>query len=151
MKYLVAAIVVVIGAWASVAAEASSSIVVERAWARASPNGAPNGAAYLTLVNNGSESDRLIGASSPVAENILFHEEKIENGIAKMHQLEAIEVLPGAAVRLKPGGIHLMMQLKRQLQLGEAFPLTLNFEKAGAVEVTINIGRVGAMDDTSGK
>ena len=36
MKYLIAAIVVVISAWASVAAEASGSIVVERAWARAS-------------------------------------------------------------------------------------------------------------------
>ncbi|UVK57210.1 hypothetical protein DBIPINDM_006256 [Mesorhizobium sp. AR02] len=43
------------------------------------------------------------------------------------------------------------MRLKRQLQVGEAFPLTLNFEKAGAVEITINIGRAGAMDDTSGK
>ncbi|MFK0692849.1 copper chaperone PCu(A)C [Mesorhizobium sp. IMUNJ 23033] len=39
-------------------------------------------AAYLTLVNNGSESDGLIDASSSVAENVQFHEEKIENGIA---------------------------------------------------------------------
>ena len=151
MRHLIAAIVVVIGAWVSVTAEASGSIVVERAWARATPKGAPNGAAYLTLANNGSESDRLIDASSPAAENIQFHEEKVENGIAKMSQLEAIEVPPGATVRLKPGGVHLMMRLKRQLQVGEAFPLTLNFERAGAVEVTITIGRAGAMDDTSGK
>lgn len=88
---------------------------------------------------------------SPVAENIQFHEDKIENGIATMRRLEAIEVPPGASVRLKPDGIHLMMRLKRQLQLGEAFLLTLKFEKAGAVDVTFNIGRAGAMDDTSGK
>lgn len=151
MRYLIAAIVVVIGTWASVTAETSGSIVVERAWARASLKGAPYGAAYLTLVNNGSESDRLIDASSPVAENIQFHEDKIENGIATMRRLEAIEVPSGGSVRLKPDGIHLMMRLKRQHQLGEAFLLTLKFEKAGAVDVTFNIGRAGAMDDTSGK
>lgn len=151
MKYLIAAIVVAVSAWALVAAEASGSIAVDRAWARASPKDAPNGAAYLTIVNNGTESDRLIKASSTVAESVQFHEEKIENGIAKMRQLEAIEVPPGATVRFKPGGVHLMMQLKRQLKVGEAFLLTLNFEKAGAVEVTANVGRAGAMDDMSGK
>ncbi len=151
MKYLIAAIVVVFGAWSSVAAEASGGIVVERAWARASPEDAPNGAAYLTIINNGTESDRLIEASSTIAENIQFHEEKTENGVAKMRQLEAIEVPPGATVRLKPSGVHLMMQLKRQLKLGEAFLLTLNFEKAGAVGLTANVERAGAMDDMSGK
>ena len=151
MKYLIAAMVVVVGAWASVAAEASGNIVVERAWARASPKDAPDGAAYLTIVNNGTESDRLIKASATVAENIQFHEERTENGIGKMRQLEAIEVPPGATVKLKPSGVHLMMQLKRQLKLGESFLLTLDFEKAGAVEVTANVGRTGAMDDMSGK
>ena len=151
MKYLIAAMVVIIGAWALVPAEASGSIVVERAWARASPKDAPNGAAYLTIVNNGTESDRLIKASSTVSENIQFHEERTENGIAKMRQLEAIEVPPGATVKLKPSGVHLMMQLRRQLKQGEAFLLTLNFDKAGAVEVTANVGRAGAMDDMSGK
>ncbi|RWA75434.1 MAG: copper chaperone PCu(A)C [Mesorhizobium sp.] len=150
MKYVIAAIVVV-GAWASVAAEASGSIVVERAWARASPMDAPNGAAYLTIVNNGTEGDRLINASSTVAENIQFHEERTEDGIAKMRQLEVIEVPPGSTVRLKPSGVHLLMHLKRQLKAGEAFLLILNFEKAGAVQVTANIGKAGAMDDTSGK
>lgn len=151
MKYFIPAIVVVIGVWAPVAAEASGSIVVERAWARATPKDAPNGAAYLTIVNNGTESDRLIRASSTVAENIQFHEERSENGIAKMRKLEAIEVPPGATLRLKPSGAHLMMQLKQQLKVHEAFLLTLNFEKGGAVEVTANVERAGAMDDMSGK
>lgn len=72
-------VVVVLGMWAAGAA-ASGSVVVEHAGARASPKGAPNGAAYFTVVSNGSESDRLIGASSPVAENIQFHEERDESG-----------------------------------------------------------------------
>ncbi len=150
MRYLIAALMVVIGAWAAVDAEAAESIVVEHAWARASPKGAPNGVTYLTLVNKGAEADRLVGASSPVAENIQFHEEKTEDGVSKMRQLEAIDLLPGSTVKLKPSGIHLMMKLKQQLLEGQTFPLTLTFEKAGAIEVTVKIGKVGAMDDMSG-
>lgn len=56
-----------------------------------------------------------------------------------MRQLAAIEVPLGSTVRLKPGGIHLMMHLKRQLKAGEAFLLTISFEKADAVEVTASM------------
>jgi len=104
----------------------------------------------LTLVNSGADADRLVGASSPVAENIQIHEEKTEDGVSKMRQLEVIEVPPGSTVMLKPSGIHLMMKLKQQLQEGQTFPLTLTFEKTGAVEVTGKVGKVGAMDDMSG-
>ena len=119
-------------------------------WARATPKGAPNAAVYLTLVNNGSETDRLIGASSSVADNIQFHEERDENGVSKMRALQAIDVAPGASVVLKPSGLHLMLRIKQQLMEGETFPLTLTFEKAGPIEVTVRVGKVGAMDDMEG-
>lgn len=32
-------------------------------------------------------------------------------GVSKMRQLEAIELLPGSTVTLKPSGIHLMLRL----------------------------------------
>lgn len=150
MRYLIAAVLAVLGIWSAVDADAAGSIAVEHAWARASPKGAPNGVTYLTLVNNGTDADRLVGASSPVAENIEIHEEKTEDGVSKMRQLEVIEVPPGSTVMLKPSGIHLMMNLKQQLQEGQTFPLTLTFEKTGAVEVTVKVGKVGAMDDMSG-
>jgi copper(I)-binding protein len=149
MRYLMAATLIALGAWTG-NADAAGSIAVEHAFARASPKGAPNGVTYLTLVNQGAESDRLVGASSPVAENIQFHEERAEGGMSKMRQLEAIEVPAGSTVTLKPSGIHLMMKLKQQLKEGQSFPLTLTFETAGAIEVTVRIGKVGAMDDMSG-
>jgi copper(I)-binding protein len=123
------------------------SVTVEHAWARATPKGAPNAAVYLTLVNNGSVTDRLIGASSPVADNIQFHEERDENGVSKMRALQAIEVAPGAPIVLKPSGLHLMLRVMQQLKEGDTFPLTLTFEKAGAIEATVRVGKVGAMDD----
>ena len=73
-------------------------------WARATPKGASNAAVYLTLVNNGSETDRLIGASSPIANDIQFHEERDENGVSKMRALQAIDIPPGARVVLRPTG-----------------------------------------------
>ena len=149
MRNLVAAMMVVLGGWVA-GAEAARSIAVEHVWARASPKGAPNGVAYLTLVNNGSEGDRLTGASSPVAENVQIHEERNDNGVSKMRQLEAIDLSPGASIIFKPSGIHLMLSLKQPLQVGQAFPLTLTFEKAGTIEVTVKVGKVGAMDDMSG-
>jgi copper(I)-binding protein len=51
----------------------------------------PTPAVYLTLVNNGSVTDRLIGASSPVADKIQFHEERDENGVSKMRALRRRE------------------------------------------------------------
>ncbi len=129
---------------------ASVNIAVEHAWARASPKGAPNGVAYLTLINNGTEPDRLLKASSPVVQDIQFHEERTENGISKMRQLDAVELPPGATVTLQQSGLHLMMRLNQQLREGDSFPLTLTFEKAGVVNVTVKIGKVGAMHDMSG-
>jgi copper(I)-binding protein len=152
MRRLIAAVMLALGAWVATAAEAFSagSIAVEHAWARASPKGAPNGVTYLTLVNNGADADRLVGASSPVADNIQFHEEQDDSGVSKMRQLEAIEVPPVSTVTLKPSGIHLMMKLKQQLVEGQTFLLTLTFEKAAAIEVTVPVGKVGAMDAMSG-
>ena len=152
MRYLTAALIIALGVCvlAHAASPEAGSVTVEHAWARATPKGAPNAAVYLTLVNNGSETDRLIGASSSVADNIQFHEERDENGVSKMRALPAIDVAPGASVVLKPSGLHLMLRIKQQLMEGETFPLTLTFEKAGPIEVTVRVEKVGAMDDMEG-
>ena len=78
MRHLMAALIIVLGVYMPVQAAppTAGSITVEKVWARATPKGAPNAAVYLTLVNNGSETDRLIGASSPIANDIQFHEER---------------------------------------------------------------------------
>lgn len=152
MSRLIAAVVVALAVWAAAGIEASAAtgVSVEHAWARATPRGAPNGAAYVTLVNQGPESDRLVGASSPVAASIQIHEEKTENGVSRMRQLDGIDLAAGSTLTLKPSGIHLMLGLKQPLKQGQTFPLTLTFEKAGALEVTVKVGAVGAMDDMSG-
>jgi copper(I)-binding protein len=152
MRHLMAALMIALGVCvpAQAASPTAGSITVEHVWARATPKGASNAAVYLTLVNNGSETDRMIGASSQIANDIQFHEERDENGISKMRALQAIDIPPGAPVVLKPSGLHLMLRIKQQLMEGQTFPLTLIFEKAGSIETTVRAGKVGAMDDMPG-
>lgn len=126
----------------------TSGIAVEHAWARATPRGAATAAAYVTLVNHGADDDRLLSVTSPVAERIQFHSETNDSGVMKMSQLTTVEIRSGATVVFTPGAMHMMLLgLKRQIKEGEAVPLTLTFEKAGAIDVAAPVGKIGAMTD----
>ena len=121
----------------------TGSIEIKEAWARATPGGAQNGAAYVTLVS--PTGDRLTGVSSPVAEKAELHQMTNDGGIMKMREVTAIDLPPGTSVSLKPGGLHVMlMGLKHPLQPGQSLPMTLQFEKSGTREVDVAVGKVGA-------
>jgi copper(I)-binding protein len=138
--------VVALAALAAPAAHADDGIVIADAWARATPGKAPTGAAYLTVTNSGAAADRLVGASSPVAATTELHEDKEENGIMKMRPVPALAIPPGQSITFKPGAYHLMLTgLKEPLKQGASFPLILTFEKAGAKQVQVAVGRPGAM------
>jgi len=127
----------------------ASPIAVEGPWARATPAGARTGAVYMTLANKTSASDRLTAASSDVAAEVQIHEMSVVNGIMKMRQLtDGLAIPAGGSVTLKPGGYHVMLiGLKKPLAAGETFPLTLTFEKAGNISVTVRVKAMGAMQD----
>jgi copper(I)-binding protein len=148
MKHFLAALALACGALAaSSALSGQAGVAAEHAWLRASPKGATTGAAYVTLVNQAGSDDRLVGASSPVADEIQFHEEQNDGGVMKMTRLSDLVIHSGTPVVLKPSGIHMMLiGLKQQLKEGAEIPLTLNFEKGGTVLVTARVGKIGAMD-----
>ena len=145
MRALILAFAAFFLAFAAQAQQAG--VAVEQAWARATPGSVvKTGAAYLTLVNKGKEADRLLSVSTPVAASASLHEMKMENGIMKMRPLDSVTIAPGQTVQLKPSSDHLMLEgLKHPLKEGEHFPLTLTFEKSGTQEVTVMVGKVGAM------
>jgi copper(I)-binding protein len=127
-------------------ASAANTISVELAFARATPGRAVTGAAYMTLVNGGTSADKLVGAETPAADKVQFHKETEENGISRMREVHDVQLAPGAKIVFKPGEMHMMLVgLKQPLIEGQTFPLTLQFEKAGKVEVTVPIQKVGAM------
>lgn len=135
-------------AWAQQTGPQTGGVEIKDAWARATPGGAENGAAYLTLMS--PTGDRLTGVTSPAAAKAQLHEMTNDGGVMKMRDVTAIDLPPGKPVTLKPGGLHVMMMgLTHPLQPGQSVPLTLHFDRAGAREVSFAVGKVGAMGPES--
>ncbi|RJG11086.1 copper chaperone PCu(A)C [Pseudomonas cavernicola] len=109
-------------------------------WARALPPNAPTGAAYFVIHNHGQTEDRLIGAATPRAAKAELHTIVQLGEVMKMQHLDSVGIPVGGEVKFAPGGTHLMLfGLKQPLVAGERFPLTLQFEKAGKVDVEVAI------------
>jgi periplasmic copper chaperone A len=124
----------------------AGDLVISQGWTRATPGGAKIGGGFLTIENKGTAPDKLIGASADAAGKIEVHEMAVTDGVMKMRPLEnGLAIEPGKSVKLAPGGYHLMMMdLKNPLKEGEKLPVTLQFEKAGKVAVTLDVEGVGA-------
>lgn len=115
------------------------SLLIKDIWGRPSIEG-ENAAAFMILMNEGEEGDRLIRAEADVADAVEIHESKIENDIMKMEQVEGIDIPAGEQAQLKPGGYHVMfIGLTKDLKEGDSYPLTLHFEKSGEVEVEVQV------------
>jgi uncharacterized protein YcnI/copper(I)-binding protein len=105
-----------------------------------------SGAVYLVIENHGDSDDRLVTVSSPIAARAEVHEMTVENDVMRMAAVEGGLVVPAhGTVTLAPGGQHVMlMGLAGPLQHGTTFPLTLGFERAGEVTVTVPVLAAGA-------
>jgi copper(I)-binding protein len=150
-----AADVSTIGVVYSAAAKQSyklGQLVIETPWARATPGGAQVGGGYLKITNTGQEPDRLMGGSLPIATSVEVHQMTMSNGVMKMRKMEhGLEINPGQTVELKPGGYHLMFNgLREGLKQGQTIKGTLNFEKAGSIEVEFQVAPIGAMGTQTG-
>lgn len=121
-------------------------LVLTNLWTRATPPKAPTAAGYLTITNNGTEADRLIGVATPVAAKGELHMMETKDGVMTMKQVKGgIEIPAGATVTLEPGGLHLMfIGVQQPIVEGESLPLTLTFEKAGSVETSLHVQAIGA-------
>lgn len=130
----------------------AGDLVITQAWARATPAGAKIGGGFLTIENKGTTPDKLINASANGAGKIEVHEMTMNNGVMKMRPVEGgLTIDPGKTVKLAPGGLHLMMMdLKSPLKQGDKMPVTLEFEKAGKVAVTLDVEGVGSQGPAAG-
>jgi copper(I)-binding protein len=121
-------------------------------WARATPKSASIGGGYMTITNTGNAPDRLVGGSTNIASRFEVHEMSMTNGVMKMRLLaKGLEIKPGQTIELKPGGYHVMfVGLKQPLVQGQHIKATLQFEKAGNVEVDFAIAGIGAQTPGAG-
>lgn len=126
-------------------------LTVRSPWTRPTPPGAPAAAGYMRVTNRGRVGDRLLGASSPSVTRVEVHEMTLEGGIMRMRHLpRGLEVPAGGSAELKPGGYHLMLiGPRRPFAVGASVPVTLRFERAGAIRVELDVRQTPP--DASGK
>jgi len=117
----------------------AGQVSVGHPYARATVPGQPAAAAYLSIENKGTDADKLLSLSSQIAKNVEIHTMSMEGNVMKMRAVANIELQPAGKVTMKPGdGYHIMMTgLIQPLKTGDKFPLTLTFEKAGKLEVSV--------------
>ncbi|NEW87175.1 copper chaperone PCu(A)C [Rhodopseudomonas sp. WA056] len=141
------AIATVLSTAAVQAAEVKAGdLVISKSWSRATPGGAKVAGGFLTIENKGSSADRLVAGSADIAGKVEIHEMSMDNGVMKMRPLDnGLAIEPGKTVTLMPGSYHIMlMDLKGPLKQGDKVPVTLEFEKAGKVQLTLDVEGVGA-------
>lgn len=145
------------------------AVTVEGAWARTSPSMASAGAVYMDLTSEeadrliGASVDSSLAATTEVHETVEAHmgedagdggdmSEGAEGGMDEdtsemegmgamtMQEVESIELQPGVTVNLEPGGYHIMLlDLAEPLEVGDTFEVTLDFETADDMVVTVEV------------
>jgi len=124
---------------------ALKSLKIDHPFARATPPGAKVAGVFVAVENTGSQSDRLLSVSTPMAGVAELHQMSVDAGVMRMRGVAALEVRPGETLQLKPGGYHVMLsELRQPLKIGDKFPLTLKFQNAGPVEVSVWVEEMGA-------
>ncbi|MGE5539556.1 MAG: copper chaperone PCu(A)C [Gemmatimonas sp.] len=121
-------------------AQTSADIVVEDAWAPATPGGARTAAIYFTIRNVGTAPDRLVGVTSPAAQHADVHQTMSKGDMMSMHHMDGVDVPAGGSAVFAPNGSHVMlMGLNAPLKAGDKVPVTLKFQNAGEVPVVATV------------
>jgi len=119
---------------------ATDALTFTDPWIRGSVPGQKNGAAYLDINNSSAEPLSLIAAQSDRADRIELHTIIREDGVAKMREVQEINIPANDKVTLQPGGYHIMfVGLKQPFKEGEVIPVTLNFSGGGTSTVSFKV------------
>lgn len=118
---------------------------IREPWTRATPKGADVAAGYMTIVNGGAQTDRLIGGSAAAAGRFEIHQMTTNQGVMQMRPVAGgLEIKPGETIELKPGSLHAMwLDLKAPLAAGGRVKGTLVFQKAGKVDIEYQVAPIG--------
>ena len=115
-------------------------------YTRTTPPMAAVAGGFMTVTNNGTESDTFLGGSAGFVEAVEIHEMSMVDGIMKMRRLESgLQIAPNETVELKPGGYHLMLiKPSEPMKEGDKHKITLSFKQAGDIEVELEVKDISA-------
>lgn len=130
----------------------AGSITVSDAWARETAPAQKAGGGFMIIDNAGNRPDRLLSATSGVADKVELHTVSMDGGVMRMRPVAGGIAIPARGkVELRPGSFHIMfMGLKVPLRRGESVPVTLRFAQAGTVTARLAVQPIGAMGPDGG-
>jgi periplasmic copper chaperone A len=145
VKLLVIALLVSLATSALGHSQEKGDIQIRHPWSRATPPGASVAAAYMEIRNTGKQADRLLSATSAVAQRVEMHITEREGEVMKMREAKAFDIPARERYTLRPGGAHMMLvDLKQPLKKGERFAMRLRFERAGELEIELEVQEQGS-------
>ncbi len=151
--YLVPLLLVLVAPFAAMAAgpghsgpqATAGTLEISAVRAPASLGAARNGVIHLAVRNTGDQPDALLGARSAVADRTELHTHIHTDGIMRMRRADRFGIPAGGMLDLRPGGNHIMLvKLHEPLVTGRQFDLTLVFERAGTVDVRVEVVPLGS-------
>ena len=111
-----------------------SDIGIGHAWAHPAAYG--DGQLFIPMANNSQERDELVAARSSVCTLI----ELRRNNRYDDPPLASFALEPKRPLPMRPRARHLrLMGLNRPLELGQRFPVVLDFLKAGEIEIEAQV------------
>jgi copper(I)-binding protein len=119
----------------------AGSLVISHAWMYENAGMGHSTSVFLTIDNQGAAPDRLIAAETGFADHAVLQAQTLSaEGVLEIKDVAALQVNPGQVLTLKPGVVWLELESVHQtFEHGEHFDLTLTFEKAGRIEVEVEI------------
>ena len=126
--------------FAGLAGAAQAEIVIEDAWARATPPGFDKGAVYFELSNDSPRSDALVEVNTDRAPRAEMHRTLEEGGNSRMVHTPRVTIPAEGEVIFEPGGRHIMlMGIEAALTEGERFTVRLETEDGGELPVEVQV------------
>jgi copper(I)-binding protein len=117
---------------------APKSLAANNVWAQPGVSGG-NSAIYMTISNPG-QADALVEARCDVATAVELHMTMMESGVMKMQPQDSIALPANGQAKLGPGGFHIMLiNLRRDLKVGDKFPVTLRFQHAPEMTLQVQV------------
>lgn len=122
---------------------AMAEIITSDAYVRAVPTGFENTAIFVKITNRNNSDVYLTKAASSVADNVELHNHVNNDGAMMMRPVDQIKIGGTQTVELAPGGYHIMLiDLKRDLEVGENIGVDLSFSDGTKVEFEAPVKKV---------
>ncbi|MFM2347629.1 MAG: hypothetical protein RL654_2382 [Pseudomonadota bacterium] len=122
--------------FASLAVQAQVS--VKDPWVRATVAQQKATGAFMQI--SSTEPVRLVEARSVAAKIVEIHEMRMDGDRMMMKAVDALDIVPGRTLELKPGSYHVMLiDVVRPVNAGDKVPLTLVIEGRDGKRSTVDV------------